>query len=165
MTLARNSVGTAQLKNSAVTTPKIATGAVTSSKVRDHSLLRVDFASGQVPAGAPGPAGVAAAVKWALVGKDGNLIAGSPGATVSHPTAGNYYVNFGSILTGHAVIATHAYRDADTSFRGGIFATICGSGTEGATCTTSNTTSTVHVMTENTANSGFADHAFYVAVI
>ena len=169
--LARNTVGTAQLKNNAVTSPK----------VKNHSLLRVDFANGQVPAGprgAAGPAGPAgargptgaagpagAAAKWALIGRDGNLIAGSPGTTVTHPTAGNYYVNFGSILTGHAVVAAHAYRDGDTSFRGGIMAAICGGGTEGATCTTSNTTSTVHVMTENTTNNGFADHAFYVAVI
>ena len=42
----RNSVGTAQLKNSAVT----------SAKVRNRSLRRVDFA-GQLPAGPAGPAG------------------------------------------------------------------------------------------------------------
>jgi len=43
----RNSVGTPQLKNSAVT----------SAKVKNHSLLRVDFAGGQLPAGPAGPAG------------------------------------------------------------------------------------------------------------
>ena len=45
----RNSVGTAQLKNSAVTT----------AKVKNRSLLRADFAAGQVPAGPRGPAGPA----------------------------------------------------------------------------------------------------------
>jgi hypothetical protein len=43
----RNSVGTAQLKNSAVT----------SAKVKNRSLLRADFAAGQLPAGPRGPAG------------------------------------------------------------------------------------------------------------
>ena len=45
----RNSVGTPQLKNSAVT----------SAKVKNHSLLRVDFAGGQLAAGPRGPAGPA----------------------------------------------------------------------------------------------------------
>ena len=47
--LPNNSVGTPQLKNSAVN----------SAKVKNHSLLRVDFASGQLPAGPRGPAGPA----------------------------------------------------------------------------------------------------------
>ena len=55
----RNSVGPAQLQASAVTTKKIAAGAVTSAKVRNRSLLRTDFAPGQLPAGPPGPPGPA----------------------------------------------------------------------------------------------------------
>src|SRR5205085_6205929 len=43
------SIGTAQLKNSSVT----------SSKVRDHSLLKADFALGQLPVGLRGPTGPA----------------------------------------------------------------------------------------------------------
>jgi hypothetical protein len=46
--LPANSVGTAQLQNGAVTAPK----------VRPHSLLRVEFKLGQIPAGVRGPAGV-----------------------------------------------------------------------------------------------------------
>jgi len=57
----RNSVGPAQLRAAAVTTKKIATGAVTSAKVRNRSLLRTDFAPGQLPAGPPGPPGPAGA--------------------------------------------------------------------------------------------------------
>jgi hypothetical protein len=48
----KNSIGTAQLKNSAVT----------SAKVKNKSLLRADFATGQIPAGPVGPAGPAGAV-------------------------------------------------------------------------------------------------------
>jgi len=67
--LARNSVGTPQLRNGAVTTPKLRNGAIatakvrnnaiTSAKVRNRSLLRVDFAPGQLPAGPTGPQGPA----------------------------------------------------------------------------------------------------------
>lgn len=59
--LARNSVGTAQLKNNAVTNAKIRNNAVNSSKVANRSLLRVDFAPGQLPAGPIGPQGPAGA--------------------------------------------------------------------------------------------------------
>jgi hypothetical protein len=55
----RNSVGVAQLRSSAVTTPKLAANAVTSAKVRNRSLLRADFAAGQLAAGPVGPAGPA----------------------------------------------------------------------------------------------------------
>jgi hypothetical protein len=57
--LPRNSVGAAQLRNNAVTNRKLAAGAVTTGKVRNRSLLAVDFARGQLPAGPQGAAGPA----------------------------------------------------------------------------------------------------------
>ena len=57
--LGRNTVGAPQLKNGAVTNPKIRNNAVNSSKVANRSLLRVDFAPGQLPAGPVGPQGPA----------------------------------------------------------------------------------------------------------
>lgn len=57
--LARNSVGTPQLKDSAVTNSKIKNNAVNSAKVAARSLLRSDFAPGQLPAGPVGPQGPA----------------------------------------------------------------------------------------------------------
>lgn len=54
-----NSVGTAQLKNNAVTGQKVRNGAVTGAKVQNRSLRRVDFAPGQLPAGPTGPQGPA----------------------------------------------------------------------------------------------------------
>jgi hypothetical protein len=55
----RNSVGPRQLQFGAVTGPKIRNNAVTSAKVRNRSLLRADFAPGQLPAGPTGPQGPA----------------------------------------------------------------------------------------------------------
>ena len=57
--LAKNSVGTAQLKDAAVTNPKITNNAINSAKVASKSLLRSDFAPGQLPAGPTGPQGPA----------------------------------------------------------------------------------------------------------
>lgn len=57
--LAKNSVGTAQLKDGAVSNPKIKNSAINSAKVANKSLLRSDFAPGQLPAGPTGPQGPA----------------------------------------------------------------------------------------------------------
>jgi hypothetical protein len=57
--LGRSSVGTLQLKDSAVTNAKIRNNAVNSAKVAARSLLRSDFAPGQLPAGPVGPQGPA----------------------------------------------------------------------------------------------------------
>jgi len=55
----RNSVGAAQLQFGAVTSAKIRENAVNSAKVANRSLLRADFAPGQLPAGPTGPQGPA----------------------------------------------------------------------------------------------------------
>lgn len=55
--LPAGSVGTKQLRNKAVTGKKIAPAAITGVRVKDGSLLAADFASGQLPAGAPGAKG------------------------------------------------------------------------------------------------------------
>jgi hypothetical protein len=57
--LTRNSVGPRQLQTGAVTNPKIRNNAVNSAKVAPRSLLRSDFAPGQLPAGPIGPQGPA----------------------------------------------------------------------------------------------------------
>jgi hypothetical protein len=55
--VARNTIGSAQIKPNAVKTSDVATGAVKSEDVADGSLLDDDFAPGQLPAGPPGPQG------------------------------------------------------------------------------------------------------------
>ena len=55
--LPSHSVGTAQLKNSAVTRTKLAKDSVRSANVADHSLLASDFMPGQLPAGPQGAPG------------------------------------------------------------------------------------------------------------
>jgi hypothetical protein len=55
--LSPNSVTSKAIKRGAVTNSDLAKNAVTGSKVKDGSLLKQDFAVGQVPAGPSGPAG------------------------------------------------------------------------------------------------------------
>jgi hypothetical protein len=57
--LGRNTVGTLQLKDGAVTNAKVRNNAINSAKVAARSLLRSDFAPGQLPAGPTGPQGPA----------------------------------------------------------------------------------------------------------
>ena len=66
LTVARNSVGSAQLKRGAVANSDLRANAVTSGKVRDGTLRAKDFKAGELPAGdrglpgatgQPGPSG------------------------------------------------------------------------------------------------------------
>ncbi|MGH3104684.1 MAG: hypothetical protein ACRDN6_11385 [Gaiellaceae bacterium] len=89
----RNSVGTAQLKNNAVT----------STKVRNGSLLRADFGSGQIPAGPAGPAGPSDAFARVI---NGPITVPATGpfltlANLSIPQAGRYvlWAKAGAIAT------------------------------------------------------------------
>jgi hypothetical protein len=61
VTLPKNSVGSAQLRNGQVKRADIGKNAVTAAKVKNGSLLAADFKAGQLVAGAPGPKGVAGA--------------------------------------------------------------------------------------------------------
>ena len=115
--LPANSVGNKQLQNNAVTSPK----------VKDHSLLRVDFANGQIPAGrrgsvgppgppgAPGtagargptgPAGQAGSGLWAVINPDGTIARRSGVLTASHLQTGIYRVQFNRNVTQCAWLAT-----------------------------------------------------------
>jgi hypothetical protein len=126
--LPRNSVGTAQLMNNAVT----------AAKVKNGSLVRQDFRAGQLlagpkgPAGPQGPAGPAGpGAKWALVRADGTIIAQSGGITpTAKPSAGAYILDFGGSAAGKLILASSS-NTGDTGDRGTVSAGLCGGTTEG----------------------------------
>jgi hypothetical protein len=123
LTLPKNSVGNKQIKKNAVT----------SSKVKNHSLKKVDFAKNQLPAGkqgVQGPQGVAGAqgptgptgatgaageaVAYARVGADGTLSTGTPAqsknvvqANIAHTASSGIYCIGGlSFAPASAVVTT-----------------------------------------------------------
>lgn len=154
---------------------------VTSVQVKDRSLLARDFKAGQIPrgprglagpagpAGPQGPAGPAgtggtAAIKWALVRADGGIAAQSGGITLAaKPSSGTYILSFGAAVTGKAILASGGYAGDASDQRGETTAGPCGGGTEGRTCTVSDTSSSVFVQTRSDGGSP-ADHSFYIAV-
>jgi hypothetical protein len=175
--LPRNSVGTAQLRNNAVT----------SAKVKNRSLRAVDFARGQLPRGARGPIGPtgsrgptgpagatgqrgptgssgASSIRWALVKADTTIVAQSGGISVTSHTPGVYILNFGSAVNTKLILASPAQAGNDTAARGPVSAGPCGGTPEGGPCPSpTNTTSFVRVLTYNSGDVG-GDRAFYVAV-
>ena len=154
-----NSVGTVQLK----------TGAVTSAKVRNGSLLRADFARGQVPAGPIGPVGPAgpqgpkgdkgdngdkgdpATSLWAVVGADGTLARSAGVTSVSHVGTGSYRVRFNRAIDQCNWQATIG-APAMTASSGMIAVELSSTGND-----------TVQVTALSTA-AVFADRAFHLAV-
>ncbi len=79
--LPKDSITSKQIKAGAVKRADLGRNAVTSKSVKDGSLLGADFAPGQLPAGAPGPAGRSALSTlqsgetvrgvWAVQGSEG----------------------------------------------------------------------------------------------
>ena len=100
--LAKNSVGTVQLKDAAVSNPKIKNSAINSAKVANKSLLRSDFAPGQLPAGPTGPQGPA--------GPAG--AAGPTGAAGPAGVIGAITVRTASVLVDGGVVENGAYSSA-----------------------------------------------------
>lgn len=92
--LAKNSVGSKQLKKNAVTSAKIKNGAVTGAKVKAGSLTASNFAAGQLPAGpkgdkgAPGPSfGAFGNGGCGALGEPFEVCAGT--GSVNLPSSGN----------------------------------------------------------------------------
>jgi hypothetical protein len=84
ITLPRNSVGSAQIKTSAVKNSDLGANSVTSAKVKNGALRAQDFAVGQLPVGPRGPAGANGATGPA----------GAPGAPGPTGTTGAATVQF-----------------------------------------------------------------------
>lgn len=117
----KDSVGTAQIRNSAVI----------SSKVKDHSLSANDFAKGQIPAGPTGATGPAGAVgpagpigpgisTWAIVKANGTLDKASGVTTVTRKSVGVYDVAFAIDVTNCSLVAGAGTDTAGTTTRGAI---------------------------------------------
>jgi hypothetical protein len=162
--LPANSVGPKQLQSNAVT----------SSKVKNFSLLKSDFAPNQIPKGARGPVGppgtpgapgsrgptgpqgpaaASGSSLWAVVNPTGSLARASGVVSVSHTATGNYRVQFNKNISACAWLATIGSATTITTF--GFIETELQTGT----------TDTVHVETRDPANSNTpVERGFHLAV-
>ena len=119
--LPAKSVGTKHLKRNAVT----------SAKVKKHSLLRSDFKRGQLPRGPQGPQGIQGAQGiqgpkgdpgtpatrlWAYVSATGTLRGGSGVVASSRLFAGYFSVTFNQSIVNCAATANSLHRSGDTPF-------------------------------------------------
>jgi hypothetical protein len=160
--LGPNTVGTKQLKKNAVI----------SSKVKNRSLLAVDFKAGQLPRGPKGDPGAPGApgapgqqgppgpgAQWATVKSDGTIVRQSGGITATHPQTGGYVVTFPEAITPRLILATDALVN-DLTTRGAVIAAPCTDFV--ASCGSANIANSVSVFTLSTAGSQ-QDHSFTVA--
>jgi hypothetical protein len=157
--LGPNTVGTKQLKKNAVI----------SSKVKNRSLLAVDFKAGQLPAGPPGAPGAPGApgqqgppgpgAQWATVNSAGTIVRQSGGITATHPQTGGYVVTFPEEVTRHLILVTPALV-SDLFTRGAAIAAPCVDFV--ASCGSANIANSVSVFTLSTAGSQ-ENHSFTVS--
>jgi hypothetical protein len=140
--------------------PTIAANAVTGGKVANQSLTGADIANDSIDGfqvdnldGLSIANGAVSAAKttyrWALVDRAGTtVLAQSGGISVSsHPSAGNYYVNFGSSQSGRSIQVTPVARDGDAGIGETVVGTVCGGPPLGTTCGVDNDVSHVFVGT------------------
>jgi hypothetical protein len=157
--LGPNTVGTKQLKKNAVI----------SSKVKNRSLLAVDFKAGQLPAGPPGAPGASGApgqqgpagpgAQWATVNTTGTIVRQSGGITAAKLQTGGYVVTFPEEVSRHLILVTPALA-SDLSTRGTAIAGPCVDFV--GSCGTANIATSVSVFTLSTAGSQ-QDHSFTVS--
>lgn len=98
LVLPQSSVGTAHLRDNAVT----------AAKVKDHSLLARDFKSGQLPHGAQGPPGPAGTIEGVQAG--GALAGSYPSPTISAGAVTGEAVADGSLLLGDTAVLSGQVR-------------------------------------------------------
>ena len=71
--------------------------------------------------------------RWALVNADGTIADQSGGITLASKSTGGYYLDFGSSVEGHALVATIKYRNSSPANSDGVV-NVAPCGIEGTTC-------------------------------
>ncbi len=173
--LGKNSVGTKQLKKNAVTTAKINKEAVTGAKIKKGTLTgdQINVSTlGTVPnaGNADSLGGVAAGgyqqrIRWAYVSAAGTVLAsgGGPAPTVIHEPPGVYYIEWGSPVTGEAVISTLAEADV---FSAGIATSPCGGPPLGVSSCFKGSKSSSETLTYTLSSAATEkDRAFYIELV
>jgi hypothetical protein len=166
--LGPNTVGTRQLKKNAVI----------SAKVKNRSLLAVDFRSGQLPRGPQGPPGAQGAqgaqgiqgpagpgARWASVQPNGTILLQSGGITATNgPIAGQYILDFGSDISRELIVVSAGFV-VDSGFRGQIIAGSCTDVSVPVGFCGANPQNKAVVVSAAPANNTQAPHGFFIAAM
>jgi hypothetical protein len=123
--LSKNSVGTRQIKDGAITQKKL-------SKALLKALRAPSAPSVAGPAGTPGkdgqPGPAGTAVRWALLNNDGNITASSDGATkvtIPSQNSSQYFIDFHTPVTNRPILVSSSYGET-AGFGEGLKASPCG---------------------------------------
>jgi hypothetical protein len=183
--LGKNTVGSKQLKKNAVTTAKIKNGAVTGAKVNVSGFPKVptaanadnaanaanathannaDKATNALDLGGVPASGYQPRTRWAYIGASGTVLAFGGGAapTVEHPFPGGYYIEWGTPVTGSAVISSLASSDL---FSGNVATSPCGTGSLEVLCFSGSNTPSETFTYTTSKDETEADRAFYVELV
>jgi hypothetical protein len=162
--LAKNSVGTKQLKKNAVNSSKVANGSLTGMDIRLSSLGAVPNATQAANLGGVPPSGYQHTLQWAAVDGGGSITAQSGGIqVVGTPGGGTTSIEFPS--PNRLVTVTSFATNADISGRGTPYASICQPGSTNLNCNAAGGTNDAReaiVFTTNMANNSFESHPFVV---
>ncbi len=139
------------------------------SKETQIAATELGVTGPQGPPGTVGPAGPGAA--WALVDKDGTVLAQSGGLSVTAGTAASYLVGFGASVSGKTLVATSAFTSSDEGLRGEPVVVLCGTGPQAipGVCTSFFSAGVdddhhLIVITGNPGDTANEQHAFYISV-
>ena len=120
-----------EVVNSSLRGADVRNGSLTGRDIRDRSIGARDLARGAIrqgpqgatgatgsqgrpgPPGATGPQGASAREHWAVVGLNGAILEGSPGATVDRQGPGVYFVRWGVDVSRCAAVVTAGRPAAD----------------------------------------------------
>jgi hypothetical protein len=113
----KNAVKSRHIKNGQVKKKDIHGGAVASGAVLDNSLTGADIDEstlGEVPSagnaerlGGEGPGSYQSRIMWARIADNGAILAQSGGISLTaHPSAGRYFIDFGTRVQGNGLFAT-----------------------------------------------------------
>ena len=167
--VAKNSVTSKSIKRGQVKTSDLGRGAVTGAKVKDGSLLKGDFAPGEIPRGEQGPPGeqgeqgipgtpgADAATLSAYVSATGTLLYGHGATASSSSSTGLYTITFNRDLSGCVAMANSGTGEPD-----GAYGSAGGSSFAKANDITAAQEVKVAVITSNTGT--LVNDAFTVAV-
>jgi hypothetical protein len=142
--LAKNSVGTKQIKNGSITEAKIKNGAIGGAKVNLASLGAVpkathaasaDAATNSSQLGGIPASGYQGKVMWARFLGNGTIVAQSGGISLeANPSAGAYFLNFPGPVAGHGVLTTPTGNPAQVGENLTVFDRPCGTAPDAVKC-------------------------------